>query len=251
MKSVNAFFNGYVNRKTTLKQFVDQYDNALLDKAEKEFEADFHSFSGSQSCATNSPFERQYQSAYTHAKFLEIRGEFTRKADCNVRIAHDRGSICGYNIIEDMMIGETLKEAVYEVSFDRVNCDIECTCHLFEFKGILCRHSLAVLSLERVKEIPCKYILDRWRKTLKRRHTSIKSSYSVKQLKPQTERLDLLCKQFDDVAQVAAEFEETSSFVKGALCELKQKLEAWTNCLRNSYEVVMPISSVTEGWNHS
>ncbi|VVA33674.1 PREDICTED: FAR1-RELATED SEQUENCE [Prunus dulcis] len=33
---MNAFFDGFVNSKTTLKQFVEQYENALLDKVEKE-----------------------------------------------------------------------------------------------------------------------------------------------------------------------------------------------------------------------
>lgn len=39
-ESMNAFFDGFVNSKTTLKQFVEQYENALLDKVEKENRAD-------------------------------------------------------------------------------------------------------------------------------------------------------------------------------------------------------------------
>lgn len=35
-ESMHAFFDKYVNSKTTLKQFVEQYDNALRDKCEKE-----------------------------------------------------------------------------------------------------------------------------------------------------------------------------------------------------------------------
>ncbi|XP_028062710.1 protein FAR1-RELATED SEQUENCE 5-like [Camellia sinensis] len=42
-ESMNAFFDGYVNSKATLKQFVEQYDNALRSKVEKEMEADFKS----------------------------------------------------------------------------------------------------------------------------------------------------------------------------------------------------------------
>jgi hypothetical protein len=41
---MNAFFDGYVNAKTTLKHFVGQYENALRDKVEKEKIADFNSF---------------------------------------------------------------------------------------------------------------------------------------------------------------------------------------------------------------
>ena len=31
-ESMNAFFDGYMNSKTTLKQFVEQYENALRSK---------------------------------------------------------------------------------------------------------------------------------------------------------------------------------------------------------------------------
>ena len=44
-ESMNAFFNGYVNSKTSLKLFVEQYERTLKSKVEKEFQADFKSFS--------------------------------------------------------------------------------------------------------------------------------------------------------------------------------------------------------------
>ncbi|XP_071741407.1 protein FAR-RED IMPAIRED RESPONSE 1-like [Rutidosis leptorrhynchoides] len=43
-ESINSFFDKYVNRKTTLKQFVEQYENALRDRAEKENIEDFKSY---------------------------------------------------------------------------------------------------------------------------------------------------------------------------------------------------------------
>lgn len=39
-ESMNAFFYGYVNSKTTLKQFVEQYSNALDSKVQKEVKED-------------------------------------------------------------------------------------------------------------------------------------------------------------------------------------------------------------------
>ncbi|RYR63936.1 hypothetical protein Ahy_A03g010105 [Arachis hypogaea] len=45
-----------------------------------------------------------------------------------------------------------------------------------QVKGILCRHSLSILSFERVDNVAPKYILERWSKNIKRRHTHIKSS---------------------------------------------------------------------------
>ncbi|XP_019425161.1 PREDICTED: protein FAR1-RELATED SEQUENCE 4-like [Lupinus angustifolius] len=236
-ESMHAFFDGYANHHTTLKQFVDHYDIALQDKVEKEFVADIHSSSSTQACVTKSPFERQFQSAYTHAKFLEVQDEFVGKADCNVSVASSNSSTRHYNVIEDVMIGNEPKETMVEVTFDRASCDVKCNCCLFEFKGILCRHSLAILSQERVKEVPCKYILDRWRKSVKRNYVYIKTSYGVQHLKPHIQRLELLCNQFNSVADFAAEFEETSSLVEATLCTLKEKLEAWASHLRKSSKV--------------
>lgn len=38
-ESMHAFFGEYVNSKTTLKQFMEQYESALKDKVEKENQA--------------------------------------------------------------------------------------------------------------------------------------------------------------------------------------------------------------------
>ena len=40
-EGMNAFFDGFINSTTTLKQFVVQYDNALWSKVEKEIEVNF------------------------------------------------------------------------------------------------------------------------------------------------------------------------------------------------------------------
>ncbi|XP_022889332.1 protein FAR1-RELATED SEQUENCE 5-like [Olea europaea var. sylvestris] len=49
-ESMNAFFDGYVHSKTSLKQFVEQYERALRNKVEKEFQADFKSYSQMLPC---------------------------------------------------------------------------------------------------------------------------------------------------------------------------------------------------------
>ncbi|XP_022871549.1 uncharacterized protein LOC111390703 [Olea europaea var. sylvestris] len=51
-ESMNAFFDGYVHSKTSLKQFINQYERALRSKVEKEIQADFRSFSQMVPCAT-------------------------------------------------------------------------------------------------------------------------------------------------------------------------------------------------------
>lgn len=41
---MNAFFNSYVQLKTSLKLFIEQYQQALRSKVENESQADFRSF---------------------------------------------------------------------------------------------------------------------------------------------------------------------------------------------------------------
>ncbi|RYR78741.1 hypothetical protein Ahy_A01g003600 [Arachis hypogaea] len=107
----------------------------------------------------------------------------------------------------------TSKERVYEVNYNAKTKDITCMCQMFESRGILCRHSLVVLGHERVREIPRRYILDRWSKLVKRRHSDIKSSHDPSLLNPKTERFDDLCSHSNSVAQFASQTKETSDIL--------------------------------------
>ncbi|XP_024630918.1 protein FAR1-RELATED SEQUENCE 5-like [Medicago truncatula] len=52
-ESMNSCFDGYVCLKTSLKQFVEQYDSALKDKIEKESRDDFGSFNSVIACVSH------------------------------------------------------------------------------------------------------------------------------------------------------------------------------------------------------
>jgi hypothetical protein len=82
-ESMHAFFDGYVNAKTTLKHFVGQYENALKDKVEKEIMADFNSFHSTIPCITHFDIEKQFQSVYTNVKFKEFQEELTHMMYCD------------------------------------------------------------------------------------------------------------------------------------------------------------------------
>ncbi|KAL4289461.1 hypothetical protein AHAS_Ahas19G0388500 [Arachis hypogaea] len=115
-----------------------------------------------------------------------------------------------YSILEDV---STFKERVYEVNYNAKTKDITCMCQMFESRGILCRHSLVVLRHERVREIPRRYILDRWSKLVKRRHSDIKSSHDPSLLNPKIERFDDLCSHSNSVAQFASQTKKTSDIL--------------------------------------
>ncbi|KAH9745082.1 protein FAR1-RELATED SEQUENCE [Citrus sinensis] len=84
IESMNAFFDGYVNSKTTLKQFVEKYEKAMESKIEKEWQADARSFSQRLPCRTSFAMEKQVEEVYTISKFQEFQQELVNKIYCEV-----------------------------------------------------------------------------------------------------------------------------------------------------------------------
>ncbi|XP_050918649.1 protein FAR-RED IMPAIRED RESPONSE 1 [Lathyrus oleraceus] len=209
-ESIHAFFDGYINSTTSLNQFVKQYDNALRSQTEKEFEVDFNSMDTTIPCGSNSSIEKQFQSEFTNAKFKEIQVEFRSKMNYFASLNSMEGCFATYHMLEEILVGDIHKERVLKVVLDKENHDFKCECSLFEFRGIVCRHVLSVCSQERIIILPEKYVLTRWKKNIKRKHSYIKTSYGVTELKPQMDRFDKLCKHFYEVAEVVAESEETT-----------------------------------------
>ncbi|XP_022859837.1 protein FAR1-RELATED SEQUENCE 5-like [Olea europaea var. sylvestris] len=177
-ESMNAFLDGYVHSKTLLKQFVEQYESALRNKVEKELQADFKSFSQMIPCATQFEMEEQFRSVYTISKFREVKEDFTGKIYYNVISTSEGSSKTTYNVRETIMYGGRCKRKNCVVSFVRNNCEVVCSCHLFEFRGILCRHTIVVLDLNNVTCIPDRYILRRWRRDVRRAHTRVPVNYA-------------------------------------------------------------------------
>ncbi|XP_022889129.1 protein FAR1-RELATED SEQUENCE 5-like [Olea europaea var. sylvestris] len=175
-ESMNAFFDRYVHSKTSLKQFVEQYERALRSKVEKEFQADFRSYSQMLLCATNYEIEKHFQSVYTISKFREVQDEFKGKVHCDIISATEGFSRTTYEVREDVM-------------------------------GIICRHAIAVLIRNDVTRLPEKYTLRRWRRDISRAHAMIAVNYDGLVSTPGQLRYDEMCKAFSQVADLAADDE--------------------------------------------
>ncbi|XP_014511657.1 protein FAR1-RELATED SEQUENCE 9-like [Vigna radiata var. radiata] len=207
---MNAFFDGFINSSTTLQQFVVQYDNALKFRAKKEIEADFSSLNNTIAYGSQSLIERQFQVKYTHAKFDEVQIEFRSMMNCFIEDTVKDCISNKYTIKEQFMWDGKCAAKYYHVEFDPLTNDTNCSCLLFEFRGIICRHCLLVLGQEDVQNVPSKYVLRRWRKNIRRKHTLIRAAYSFLYQEPKMQRYQSLCKQFYDIVEVACEFESAS-----------------------------------------
>ncbi|RYR19061.1 hypothetical protein Ahy_B03g063735 [Arachis hypogaea] len=180
-------------------------------------------FIRSYPCATKSSIEAQFQDAYTHAKFREVQAQFRGKVNCITRL---KNSALGYSVYE---VGEQVFSSIFNkfvVTYDSVAAEVKCQCLLFESRGILCRHALSVLSFEQVSQVSPRYILERWSKKVKRRHTHIKSSHDEPLMEPRSKRFDQLVFRSQNICEFASESEELTAILHRAYDNVMAEMES-------------------------
>lgn len=224
-ESMTALLDGDVNMRVSLKQFLEQYEFALKNIVEKENNADTASLNASLPLVTNLYIEKQFQQVYTHEIFKHFQEELKGMLYCNTTFVKMDGFIFTYEVTESVEVkdGKSRREIAYEVSYNEVECEVKCQCRSFEFKGILCRHSVSVLMKRKVNEVSNQYILLRWRKDIKRKHNFVKSLYDDFGSNEQMQRYDRLCNQFFRVAEVGAESTEKCKILMDCLDEASMK----------------------------
>ncbi|RYR21407.1 hypothetical protein Ahy_B03g066684 [Arachis hypogaea] len=217
-EGMHSFFNKFITQNRSLIQFVKQYDNCLRSREQAERESDAADFHTVILYATKSSIEAQFQHVYTHQKFREVQTQFRGKANCLTRLTN---SALGYSVYK---VGEQISSSIFNkfvVTYDSVAAQVKCQCLLFESRGILCHHVLSVLSFKRVTQVSSRYILERWSKKVKRRHTHIKSSHDEPLLEPRS-------KMFDELV-----------FCSQNICKFASKSEELTAILHRAYDNVM------------
>ena len=210
-KSMNAFFDGYVHSNTTLKEFVGQYENALRKKVQKEEEEDARCFNVQLKTVSPYGFEKQFQEAYTIEKFQQFQSEITGKIPCSIFFVKIVDRISKYEVREDIQVGESgyLKTVTFHVHFDEVSKESNCTCRLFEYKGIVCKHIVVTRS-----------------------HTKVKVSYSNWEMKPEWRRYDIMKVAFDAAADKAMYSEAKTERVVAKLREVEAENDMYDDeCL--------------------
>ncbi|XP_057987586.1 protein FAR-RED IMPAIRED RESPONSE 1-like [Hevea brasiliensis] len=120
-ESMHAYFDGYVNSMSTLKQFVEQYEIAMCDKNEKEFYADFKSKNTVVNCISVFKWEQQFQKAFTNSIFKLVQEEIKRMWYCHViqpteegrREADNEPGIERHKIMEKSIINNRFRGSLF------------------------------------------------------------------------------------------------------------------------------------------
>ncbi|XP_038890661.1 protein FAR1-RELATED SEQUENCE 6-like [Benincasa hispida] len=170
---VSSFFQEYLGEHTSLKQFFEQYDQALQTHHQLEALADKDSKDSSFMLKSRCYFEVQLCKLYTN----EILEKFEREVEgmyccCfDTRKLNAEGPLMTYVVKEHVeMEGSRRDTREFEVPYNESEMEVQCNCGLFNSKGYLCRHALSVLTQNSIEAIPAQYILPRWRKDVKRNY---------------------------------------------------------------------------------
>lgn len=154
---LNFFFDGHVNASTTLQLLVRQYEKAVSTWHERELKADFETTNSNPVLRTPSPMEKQAASLYTRKMFMKFQEELVGTMANPATKIEDSGTITTYRVAK---FGEN--QTSHTVAFNSSEMKASCSCQMFEYSGIVCRHILAVFRAKNVLTLPSHYVLKRW-----------------------------------------------------------------------------------------
>lgn len=219
--SMNSYFDGYVNASTNLSQFFKLYEKALESRNEKEVKADYDTMNTAPILKTPSPMEKQASELYTRKLFVRFQEELVGTLTFMASKAEDDGEVITYQVSK---FGEDHK--AYYVKFNVLEMKATCSCQMFEFSGLLCRHILAVFRVTNVLTLPSHYILKRWTRNakssviLEERTSDVYTNY----LESHTVRYNTLRHEVFKFVDEGAKALETYDVAMGALQVAAKKL---------------------------
>ncbi|CAN1149781.1 Protein FAR1-RELATED SEQUENCE 7 [Linum perenne] len=106
------------------------------------------------------PVEEQFRRLYTPTLFNVFQKELMESCDYSaIKTIEESNTVSIFSVQRCRYGNENEK---FMVRLDRSSIEISCSCRMFEFEGMLCRHALRVWNLVGIQELPPRYILHRW-----------------------------------------------------------------------------------------
>jgi hypothetical protein len=157
--SRSSLFEGYISAKTDSQSFIQQYEKALDCCYEKEVKEEFETKYSLPDIKTSSPIEKQGAELYTRSMFLKFQQELIGASVYAAEMVKEEGNASIYTVTRS----EGSEKSV-TVEFSSSGSSATCSCRMFEYFGIVCRHILAVFSVRGISALPSHYFVKRWTK---------------------------------------------------------------------------------------
>ncbi|KAI8573147.1 hypothetical protein RHMOL_Rhmol01G0256300 [Rhododendron molle] len=232
-ESLSSFFDKYVHEEICLREFIEQYKVILEERYEEEAKADFDAWHETPELKSPSPFEKQMSLVYTHEIFKKFQVEVLGAAACHLKKEKEDESSITYSV-KDFEDNQD-----FIVEWNESKSDISCSCHLFEYKGYLCRHAIVVLQMSGVFNIPLKYILQRWTNAATSRHAI---SDRLDEVQSKVRRYNDLCRRAIILGEEGSLSQESYKIALGAIKEALKQCACVNNSPRNDS---IPSTSMT------
>ncbi|KAJ8750266.1 hypothetical protein K2173_014181 [Erythroxylum novogranatense] len=233
-----SFFDGYVNQQTTLPMFFRQFERALDNWFERELEADFDTICTTPVLRTPSPMEKQAADLYTRKIFSKFQEELVETFVYTANRIDGDGTISTFRVakFED-------DQKAYIVSLNYPEMQANCSCQMFQYSGILCRHVLTVFTVTNVLTLPSHYILKRWTRNAKTGTGIEEHGNELLGQESLTLRYNNLCREATKYAEEGAIATETYDVAISALRDGGRKIAA----IKKNVAKVSPPSSQISG----
>lgn len=157
--SRSSLFEGYISAKTDSQSFIQQYEKALDCCYEKEVKEEFETKYSLPDIKTPSPIEKQGAELYTRSMFLKFQQELIDASVYTAEMVKEVGNASVYTVTRS----EGSEKSV-TVEFSSSGSSATCSCRMFEYFGIVCRHILTVFGVRGVSALPSHYFVKRWTK---------------------------------------------------------------------------------------
>ncbi|XP_075656171.1 protein FAR1-RELATED SEQUENCE 7-like [Castanea sativa] len=156
-ESIDSFFGTLLNAQTPIVEFVSRYERGLEQRREEERKEDFDTYNLQAFLQTKEPVEEQCRRLYTLTVFKIFQKELLQSYSYLGFKIYEEGANSRYLLRK---CGNDNEKNI--VTFCASNLNVSCSCQMFEFEGVLCRHALRVFQILEIREIPSHYILHRW-----------------------------------------------------------------------------------------
>ncbi|XP_042016299.1 protein FAR-RED IMPAIRED RESPONSE 1-like [Salvia splendens] len=214
---MNVVVKHYVNYKNNIIEVFHHFQRLIDDRREKESAEDFKNAQSSHVMIFPIEILKHACVVYTHKIFALFSEELRKAFESKIEGESQHETSMIYKVRPFHRANEHI------VTYDSIEGSIFCSCRKFEFSGILCSHSLGILTFTNVVQMPDEYILERWTKHAKGGTSRVcdVGVVIVDEKIRKKQRYKELCNSFMRVAIKAGESED--SYTSALDCLLKME----------------------------
>ncbi|KAL0013407.1 hypothetical protein SO802_000476 [Lithocarpus litseifolius] len=204
-ESINAFFDSFVNSRTTLMDFVVKFAKAVDSRYKKERKEDFDSRHKTPSLVIGSKIEHQAASIYTRTIFSKFQKELVSSNHFTKEKVEKNGTFYRYKVTSSFDPDDAF---IVKLNLESKVCEYDC--QLFEFMGIVCRHMLLIFQVKNIFQIPSHYILQCWTKEANKELKSVeyRSSFEDEHHMSRALRSIHVCQRVSQLSYLAEKSED-------------------------------------------